>query len=82
MRINAEVVRAKEKRLEEEKLADMRTMEYLQKKLVSRKQETFSAKYSQQIMSSICLYIYKHTYTCILDSFIHTDLFISNFYFF
>lgn len=33
MRINAETVRAKEQRREEEKLADMRDMEYIQKKL-------------------------------------------------
>lgn len=34
MRINAETIRAKEQKREEEKLADMRDMEYLQKKLV------------------------------------------------
>ncbi|XP_047449733.1 cilia- and flagella-associated protein 45 [Mugil cephalus] len=33
MRINAETMRAKEQRMEEEKLADMRDMEYIQKKL-------------------------------------------------
>lgn len=34
MRINAETMRAKEQRREEEKLADRRDMEYIQKKLV------------------------------------------------
>lgn len=34
MRINAETMRAKEQRREEEKLADMRDMEYVQNKLV------------------------------------------------
>lgn len=35
MRINAETMRAKEQRREEEKLADRRDMEYIQKKLVT-----------------------------------------------
>lgn len=34
IRINAEVAKAKERRAEEERLADTRAMEYLQKKLV------------------------------------------------
>ncbi len=34
MRINAETVRAKEQRREEEKLADMRDMEYIRNKMV------------------------------------------------
>lgn len=34
MRINAETMRAKEQRREEEKLADMRDMEYVRNKLV------------------------------------------------
>lgn len=34
LHINAETMRAKEKRREEEKLADMRDMEYIQKKMV------------------------------------------------
>lgn len=35
MHINAETMRAKEQRKEEEKLADMRDMEYIKSKLVS-----------------------------------------------
>lgn len=38
MRINADVTRAKEKRLEEEKLANTRAMDYLKQKMVKRKQ--------------------------------------------
>lgn len=34
MRINAETMRAKQQRREEEKLADMRDMEYIRKKMV------------------------------------------------
>lgn len=34
MRINAETMRAKQQRREEEKVADMRDMEYIQKKMV------------------------------------------------
>lgn len=34
MRINNEILRAKEQRKEEEKLADMRNMEYIKKKMV------------------------------------------------
>lgn len=34
MRINAETIRTKEQRREEEKLADRRDREYIQKKLV------------------------------------------------
>lgn len=37
MRINAEVMRAKEKKLEEEKLSDMRDAEFQQKKMVRLK---------------------------------------------
>lgn len=38
MRINADVMRAKEKRLEEEKMANTRAMDYLKQKMVKRKQ--------------------------------------------
>lgn len=37
LRINAETIRTKEQRREEEKLLDMRDMEYTKKKLVSSK---------------------------------------------
>lgn len=37
MRINTEIMQAKEQRREEEKLADMRNMEYMRNKMVRRK---------------------------------------------
>uniref|UniRef100_A0A3Q3J8C3 Cilia- and flagella-associated protein 45 n=1 Tax=Monopterus albus TaxID=43700 RepID=A0A3Q3J8C3_MONAL len=44
MRINAETVRAKEQRREEEKLADMRDMEYIQKKLLQEREAEYEAE--------------------------------------
>lgn len=52
MRINAETIRAKEQRREEEKLADRRDREYIQKKLVRWKNQIISIKSSFMEISS------------------------------
>lgn len=52
MRINNEILRAKEQRKEEEKLADMRNMEYIKKKMVRCQTCKFSIQFSKCCFST------------------------------
>lgn len=51
MRINAETMQAKERRLEEERQADMRDMEYLKNKMV-RKQAALKKQKTESLCNS------------------------------